>query len=66
VLQPQLLPLAETVVVLLPAQGKKQASSRGVVWLKSPALPLLLLLLQDVEGCFVGDDLYVVQTRPQP
>ncbi|KAL4852989.1 Phosphoglucan [Chlorella vulgaris] len=21
---------------------------------------------QDVEGCFVGDDLYVVQTRPQP
>lgn len=21
---------------------------------------------QDVEGCFVGKDLYVVQTRPQP
>ena len=23
-------------------------------------------LPQDVEGCFVGNDLYVVQTRPQP
>jgi phosphoglucan,water dikinase len=21
---------------------------------------------QDVEGCFVGDELFVVQTRPQP
>ena len=21
---------------------------------------------QDVEGCFVGEQLYIVQTRPQP
>lgn len=40
---------------------------------RPPSSPLLthpphpsLPAPQDVEGCFVGDDLFVVQTRPQP
>lgn len=32
----------------------------------APPRPTPAVPLQDVEGCFVGDNLYIVQTRPQP